>query len=191
MADVKTDSLNTPSKSVPSATSVNKMTVEKQTTQTQQSATKNRTSQSKGSLSSEAPSVTPAQLRVASGNNSPASPKKIDPKGAPIVISQAASGGHPRSQQQQPGGKNKGNPWHKPSPPSAGSGPLKKTSTSPEGKAANEMPSSSVQVQDGGFSSKSISIPKDKVFPFVIQVLMKINDDEALLVLQVLMKWVC
>jgi len=160
MADVKTDSLNTSDRTVSSTTAANKMTVEKQTGQAnQQSASKNRTVQSKGTLSSEQPPVAPAQLKVASGNNSPVSPKKIDPKGSPIVVAQGPSTGQPRAQVQQPAGKNKGNPWHKPSPPSGA--PPKGQSSSPEAKVTSEAPSSSVQ--DGGISSRSISIPKDQV----------------------------
>ena len=160
MADVKTDSLNTSIKTVSSSTAANIMTVEKQTGQAnQQSTSKNRTVPSKGTLSSanDLPPVAPAQLKVASGNNSPVSPKKIDPKGPPVVLAHGAGGAHPRSQGQQPAGKNKGNPWHKPSPPSGTSAPPKGQSTSPEAKATSEVPSS--LVQDSGGSSRSISIP--------------------------------
>ena len=159
MADVKTESLNTPSKYI---SPVNKMTVEKQQTgqANQQSTSKNRTSQTKGS---EAPSVNPVQVRVASGNISPASPKKIDPKGLPAPNSPGISGAHPRSQVQQVG-KNKGNPWHKPSPPaSGGSGSQKGQTSSPVGKAENEVTAGSTQARDSGIPSKSILIPKDQV----------------------------
>ena len=156
MADVKTESLNTPNKSS-SSTLINKMTVEKQASQANHPSTsKSRTIQSKGSHSSEAPSVTPAQQRMASGNNSPVSPKKIDSKVSP----QGGSGIHGRSQSS----KSKSNPWHKPSPPNASSGSGKgRQSTSPESKVAAEVPSTAVQVPESAVSSRSITIPKDQV----------------------------
>lgn len=160
MADVKTESL----KAVDNNTSTipvktEKMTVEKQLGQPPVSKNKNTVKEG----TEEAHSGTQAQLKVASGNSAPASPKKSDPKNSPT--SKVPSGSVPpktQQQQQQQLGKLKVNPWHKNSAtPASGSVVKKGAGLATEGneKDADNSESSSPKED----TSKSIKIPRDEV----------------------------
>ncbi len=160
MADVKSESL----KNITSlATNTNiesteKMTVEKQLVNPPP-ASKNRTIIKDSN--DEAPTVSPTQLKVASGNNAPVSPKKSDSKNSPT--SKAPSGTQFKLSTQQT--KNKGNPWYKnPSPTTSASGnPKKSSNLSPEGgdKTAGDSGGPAASKED--VSSQSIRIPQDEV----------------------------
>lgn len=162
MADVKTEGL----KSVDNITSTNptvnartdKMTVEKRVCQSP--VTKNKSTVKEGS--DEAPLATPAQLKVAPGNNAPPSPKKSDSKNSPTLKS--SSGVQPKTpvqqQQQQQAGKVKVNPWHKNSPAPSSGGTVKKP-PAPEGADIGTTSSGSSSPKED--SSKNIQIPKDGV----------------------------
>lgn len=162
MADVKTESLkpvdNTSTKSIANISN-EKMTVEKQLGHP--IASKNKNTSTVKESSDEAPLVSPAQLKVASGNNAPSSPKKSDSKNSPT--SKSPSGVQPRTTQVQQQGKNKMNPWHKNSATTgSGGGVAKKASAvAPEGteKAGSNSGSSSPKEDP----SKSIIIPGDEV----------------------------
>ena len=152
MADVKTESLKTIDNFTKptTGTSIEKMTVEKQSTHPP--ASKNRTTVK--DTSSEALTVSPTQLKVASGNNVSASPQKSDVKNS--SSSKVPSSGQPRPQQQV---KSKVNPWHKnPSPTTSGSA-KRGSNVAPEGsdKGVRDSP----KKEDS--SSKNIRIPKDEV----------------------------
>lgn len=164
MAAVKTESLkDNNSKSLSSESSDTTMTVEKQTSHP--TTTKNRTASTKESNSGEAPTVSPTQLKVASGNNPPTSPKKND-----SPTSKGPTGHPTRAITQQQQAKTRGNPWHR-SPPTtsgsgSGSGSINKkgpaaTNVSPEGANKSGATAGSSSTKDS--SSRSIKIPKDEV----------------------------
>lgn len=163
MADVKTESLkpvdNASTKSIANISN-EKMTVEKQLGQP--IASKNKNTNTVKENSDEGPLVSPAQLKVASGNNAPSSPKKSDSKNSPT--SKSPSSVQPKTTPVQQQGKNKVNPWHKNSATTGSSGGAvakKASAVAPEGteKAGSNSGSSSPKEDP----SKSIKIPGDEV----------------------------
>lgn len=164
MADVKTESLkilDTNTKPTFSTNSSDKMTVDKQPGQP--SASKNKTTVKESSH--EAPSISPTQLKVASGNNAPASPKKPDSKNSP-TSRVPPTGVQPRTQVQQHG-KSKVNPWHKNSSPTTGTVPKKGPGLAPEGGDKSGSGLGSSPPKEDLNSSKSIRIPKEEVWVIV------------------------
>lgn len=160
MADVKTEGLKAVDNSTITVNVSNndKMTVEKQAGHP--SASKNKTTSVKES-SHEAPSVTPAQLKVASGNSAPTSPQKSDSKNSPTP-----SGVQPPKTPVQQQVKSKVNPWHKNSSSVTGTsgGVAKKGSgLTPEGGDKGGSSSGSSPPTEDSNWSRSIKIPKDEV----------------------------
>ena len=162
MASVKTEHLktiDTDTSNTSTNTSNEKMTVDKQSGHLP-TASKDRTTIKNSS--NEAPTVPPAHLKVASGNNVPTSPKKNDVKNSPTSKDPTSIQSKPQSQQQQQQQqKSKVNPWHKnPSPTSSSGGTKKAVNVPPEG--GNKVGIDSPTKDDS--SSKSIRIPRDEVW---------------------------